>query len=316
MTEQQHKAHTYFKEQGFLPVTVETYPVLKAYEGESVLGEMTATMATVWAGSYNELYKIIQGYLCTVLFFEEGSVFFEIFRSQSRAVPYSLQEIVDTLYDLSVEAGLPFLQIYAIEERFLGEYESLKGYHVKTEYSDDHSEYVYKTDDVLELSGSVNYDKRYRIKKCVAMSNISVRPLTGENIHTCLAVQEAWCRKQECSFCRSFAGCEKHALECMTTLFEEHIYKGLLLYQDDLPVGYLIGEKRNDKVVSLYFGKATAPDFFVYLIYMIAKIHFSDVECLNLNEDMGKKGLRHFKTHLSAHELWRKYLCTFTKDRD
>jgi hypothetical protein len=316
MTEQHHKAHTYFKEQGFLPVTVETYPELKVYEGESVLAEMSATITTVWAVSYHELYKIIQGYLCTVWFFEGTPVFFEIRRPQSRAVPYSLQEIVDTLYELSVEAGLPFLQIYAIEERFLGEYESLKGYYIKTEYSDDHSEYVYKTDDLLELSGAVNFYKRKRIKKCVAMSNISARPLTGKNIYTCLAIQEAWCRNQECSFCRSFAGCEKQALELMTTLFEEHIYKGLLLYQDDLPVGYVICEKRDNKVVFLYFGKATVPDFFVYLIYMIVKIHFSDVEYLNINEDMGNKGLRQFKAHLSTHELWRKYLCTFTKASD
>jgi hypothetical protein len=184
---------------------------------------------------------------------------------------------------------------------------------MKTEYSDDHSEYAYRIKDVLELSGGINFYKRKRLKKCFAMSNISVRPITSENVYTCLTIQEAWCCKQDCSFCNSFAGCEKQALKVMVTIFKEPLYKGLILYHDEHPVGYVICEKKDNSLVFLYFGKATVPDFFVYLIYMIVKMYFSDVEYLNINEDMGNQGLRQFKAHLSAYDLWRKYGCTFTK---
>jgi hypothetical protein len=34
---------------------------------------------------------------------------------------------------------------------------------------------------------------------------------------------------------------------------------------------------------------------------------------LNLNEDMGKEGLRQFKKHLGVYEHLRKYLCTYKK---
>jgi hypothetical protein len=313
VTEQQNKVYDYFRKQGFLPVDTESYPVFRNYEqGDNRLGELTAVVAVVWGFAYHAVYKVIQGYLCSLWFHGEDSAYFEILRAEGKPA-CSLQQLVDILYNLCMEAGLPFLQIYAIEERFLEEYEALKGYAIRSEYSDDHSEYAYRIRDLLELSGGINFYKRKRIKKCVDMSNISVYPLTGENIYTCLAIQEAWCHNQECSFCHSFAGCEKQALELMTAIFEEHVYKGLLLYHDELPIGYVICEKRDDKVVFLYFGKATVPDFFVYLIYMIVKIHFPDLEYLNINEDMGNKGLRQFKAHLSAHDLWRKYTCTFMR---
>jgi hypothetical protein len=53
--------------------------------------------------------------------------------------------------------------------------------------------------------------------------------------------------------------------------------------------------------------------YFVYLIYMLFKSCLPEVEYMNLNEDMGSPGLRLFKSHLSAYELWPKYICTYTK---
>jgi hypothetical protein len=63
----------------------------------------------------------------------------------------------------------------------------------------------------------------------------------------------------------------------------------------------------------LYFLKESIANFNMYLYYTVVKMYFSSVACLNNGHDMGKEGLRTFKKHLGAHELWRKYLCTFTR---
>jgi hypothetical protein len=99
----------------------------------------------------------------------------------------------------------------------------------------------------------------------------------------------------------------------MADIFDEGVYKGILGYLNDVPVGYAICEQINEKIVILYFGKASITNFNVYLYYTIIKMYFFGVEYLNNGHDMGKEGLRIFKKHLSAHELWKKYLCTFTK---
>jgi hypothetical protein len=311
MTDQQHKAYEYFLKQGFLPVDKESYPVFKRYDGaESRLLETTATTCTIWGFAYNAIYTIIHGYLCSLWFNRNGTSHCMV---QVTGETRGLQQTIDTLYELYHEAGLPMLQIFAIEERFLKSYENIPGYDISTEYSDDWSEYAYRPQDILELSGSVNFYKRKRLKPYLNMPHVSVYPITKENFHICFQIEEAWCRQQECSLCASFAGCAKKSLEIMADIFDEGVYKGILGYLNDVPVGYAICEQINEKIAILYFGKASITNFNVYLYYTVIKMYFSGVEYLNNGQDMGKAGLRIFKKHLSAHELWKKYLCTFTK---
>jgi hypothetical protein len=129
-------------------------------------------------------------------------------------------------------------------------------------------------------------------------------------------VQNQWCAPKDCAVCASFAGCEKTAVEIMTAIFDEKIHRGLLLYCKEAPTGYVICEKKSANLTYLYFGKSIVQDYFVYLIYMIAKMYYADVKYLNINEDMGSPGLRMFKSHIGVHELWRKYLCTYTAKKE
>jgi hypothetical protein len=80
--------------------------------------------------------------------------------------------------------------------------------------------------------------------------------------------------------------------------------------------------------VYLHFGKGLIRNFFAYLIYILARDELGGAlpaggsgtpraqppaVSLNLNEDMGKEGLRQFKRHLGIYEHYRKYLCTYKK---
>ncbi|GMO69817.1 MAG: hypothetical protein Ta2A_18200 [Treponemataceae bacterium] len=313
MDEQTRTANEFFRQQGFVPANAESYSVFKEYEQCSVLQEMGATIIAAWSFKYNGLYKIVHGYLCSVYFYEGKSVYFAIHKPQGKA-ECGLQQIIDILYDLSHKAGLPFLQIKFIENRFLPEYEGITGYTVKTEFSDDDSEYAFKTKDILELSGTVNYNKRRRTKKFFDNEHVSVCPMTNENLKICFEIEEEWCKHKDCSFCESFSGCEKKALELMGCVFDDSVYTGLIGYYDDVPVGYIICEKRSKDVSFLYFGKANIQDYFVYLIHRVVQDYFTDVEYVNMNEDMGNMGLRMFKTNLGVYELWRKNICTYTKE--
>ncbi|GHU71596.1 hypothetical protein FACS189450_07870 [Spirochaetia bacterium] len=307
------RAYRYFRQQGFCPADRDAYPVYKQYAHSSGLQEMSAAIIASWSFVYHGLYKIIAGYLCGVYFYEGKPVYFTIHRPSEESA-CSLNQIIDRLYRFSREAGLPFLQIKFIDEACLGEYQNVPGYRVSAERRDSDDEYVYRVQDLLELSGPVNFYKRKRLKRCTDRADISLRPMTNENVHICMEIEEEWCRGKDCAYCASFGGCEKKALEIMIDLFDDQVHKGLFLFQDDKPAGYIICEKISEKLAFLYFGKANMEGYFVYLIYMLFKTCFPDVEYMNLNEDMGSPGLRLFKSHLSAYELWPKYICTYTKD--
>jgi hypothetical protein len=103
----------------------------------------------------------------------------------------------------------------------------------------------------------------------------------------------------------------------MVELFDERRHTGLVLYLGEERSGYVICERISEKLAFLYFGKAVVEGFFVFLIYRLftdplTRACFEGLEYLNINEDMGSPGLRLFKSHLSAYELWPKYICTFT----
>jgi hypothetical protein len=318
VTEQVSTLYNFFRGRGFVPVGRESYPEFQNTRHDSVLLDLSATLINTWGFALNSVYKNIYGYLC-VAWFCDGSpfhggvpVYFTVLRPSGNPA-YPLKEIIDILYGLAREAGLPFLPLESVEESFLEGYRGIEGYETKTEYSDDHSEYVYRVENLLELKGEKNFYKRKRIKKCLDMSDILVTPMTNENVKTCLEIQNEWCREQDCNYCGSFAGCEKKALNVMVDIFDEKVYTGLFLYHEKKPSGYIICEKINERVAFLYFGKATISNFFVYLIYLMFKDHLTGVQYMNMSEDMGNMGLRQFKQHLSVYELWRKYLCVFSE---
>jgi hypothetical protein len=142
--------------------------------------------------------------------------------------------------------------------------------------------------------------------------DISIRPITKDNVHLCLDVEEQWCSQEDCSYCRSFFGCEKEAIEIIIDIFDENIHSGLFLYNKEKPAGYIICEQLNKKISFLYFGKSNLDDGFVYLIYIMYRDYLKDVEYMNFNEDMGHPGLRKFKKLFSPYELWHKYIATYS----
>ncbi|MDR1902735.1 MAG: hypothetical protein LBQ88_10700 [Treponema sp.] len=301
-----------FIENGFLPVNKDSFFQFRNFDDkESVVMETTSTILTVWGGAVNALYKIIQGLLCITVIVEGSEAYFEI-RFPPPAAG-GLKAAMDSLWALSLKAGFTSIRIGAVEEAFLSVYDELKGYNCTTGYSDDHSEYLYRTGDLLELAGGVNLNKRTRLKKFLNNDNFSLSPLTGENIGLCLEIQKEWCLRRDCASCASFAGCETKALENMVAIFDPALYNGIVCFHEARPVGYVLWENRAGKTAFIYFAKANTANLNVYLYYMAVKQFLSAVEFININEDMGNMGIRMFKSHLGVYKLLRKYSCILAK---
>jgi hypothetical protein len=325
-------------QQGFLPVERETYALFREFKGSSILSEFSPAVSTFWTGSFHELYRFIGGSLVTVFFFDGMEPYFEINRARedaplptggnATALPQiSLRELIDTLYGIALGAGFPSLRVYGVEERFLGEYREIPGYETAVEYSDDHSEYVYKPADIVNLAGGINHKKHTHLNKFLGREDIEIKPMNNDNRRFFLDIEREWCGFQDCAACSAFAGCEYKALEIMADIYDDKYFRGLFGYVGGKASGYLIWEQREEGRAYLHFGKGLIQNFFAYLIYTLAKDELGGAAStessgpsprplavsLNLNEDMGKEGLRRFKKHLGVYEHLRKYLCTYKK---
>jgi hypothetical protein len=315
MTAAKHEAYAFFLRERFRAVDKNALPLLRDYQRATVFAEMSAALILAWSFKYHGLYKVMNGVLSIVYFDETQPVYVTLHRLPETP-RNALQRTVDALYELSRKAGLPFLQIRCVEERFLKDFEAIDGYDIRSEYRDCDSEYAYRPADFFNMSGHINKDKRGRYNKALRKTDVSFIPVTKKNIGLCVDIQSEWCHDRNCEKCASFFGCEKKALEAMADNFDGRFYKGLLLYSGGVPEGYAIGELLNPNVAVVYFGKSLADDYLFYIVYTLTSACFSDVEYINLDADVGDPGLRMFKRHLGVYELWRKYICTCRKKEE
>lgn len=306
-------AYNFFKQEGFAPTGRDSYPVFRKYESSSPLAAMTSTLIAIWSCKFNGLYKIISGYLCSVHFFDGKLVYFVVHRPPPDCGVCPLGKIIDALYELCMRVKLPCLVIRFVDESQLDDFKGVAGYRITVEQTDDDSEYIFTPRDLLNLEGSVNLNKRKRLRKCINDPAISIVPLSKDNVAICREIEAEWCKGRDCVFCESFTGCEKEALEIMISLFDETIYQGLLMYEGDKPIGYIITELADANIAYLYLGKVNRQNYFVYLLYKITDMYFRDVDYINIDEDLGNTGLRMFKSHLGTYTQWRKHILYYDK---
>ena len=125
MDETQYKLYSCLLQNGFAAADAQSHPIIKDYRIDSLLYDMTPCVIVIWSDEYHALYKFINGFLCFIQFYPDGEWGFLIASPASEQSPSklycgdNLQRIVDTLYDLSLKAGLDTLYLREIEERFL-----------------------------------------------------------------------------------------------------------------------------------------------------------------------------------------------------
>jgi len=314
MNEEHLKIHTYLLSTGFIPADARNHAAIYNFNADNLLYEKTACLFVTWSDEYNTLYRVIGGFLCTANFYPDGEFAFLVTHPAAQSVTSDdLLYVVDTLYDISVAAGFKTLYIREIEERFMEDYRQLPNYHIKEEYDENLSEYVYSADSLLDLNGKVNEEKRRQLRKFADKPNVTLQTITPENISLCLGIERQWCESQDCGICRSFVGCAKKTPEIMIDIFDGCVYQGLFGYIDDVLSGYILFEKVSGDAAYFYFAKTTVSNFSIYLYYNAIQRYMQNVKRINLGADLGIQGLRLFKRRLGPYELQKKYLCTFTK---
>jgi hypothetical protein len=308
----QKKMHTYLLDNGFIPADINSHDAIKSFNADNYLYDLTACLTVTWHDEMKSLYKIVDGFLCTANFYSDKDFCFFVTWS-ANCSGSSLQQVVDFLYEKSIEMGLDSLKIWIIEERFLDAYRQLEGYCLELIHDDNMNEYVFTAENLLDLNGSVNEEKRRQLRKFMDNPNVSLQPMTKDNVALCLEIEKAWCSRQDCDLCRSFAGCSKKTLEAMLDIFDGSVYQGILGYIEGNLAGYIVYEKVNEDIAFFYFAKTTVSNFSVYLYYICVQRYMNKAIRINIGADLGIKGLQLFKKRLGVYKLQKKYLCTLVR---
>lgn len=210
-----------------------------------------------------------------------------------------LKEALELLLEDANECGHPF-RIYGINEttRRLLE-EAMPG---KFDYEDvrDGYDYIYKTEDLIHLSGKKYHGKRNHIASFKKTYDWSYEEITQENIRDCLAMNIKWEEENRLRNPEEIDD-ELLALHRAFANYDALGFRGGLLRVDGDVVAFTMGEHLNHNTFCTHFEKAFAGIRGAYpmINQQFAERTLSSYEYINREEDVGAEGLR--KAKLSYH---------------
>ena len=210
----------------------------------------------------------------------------------------SIKPVIEELLDYCERQKIPF-RLFSTPEDKLAELQELFPGLFEYEENRDYADYIYRTEDLTNLSGKKYHGKRNHIAR-FKEGNWSFEPMGSENLEDCREMNAAWCRANDCGKDESLRE-EQCAVERALRHFAELDFFGGVLRLDGRVVAFTIGERLNGDTAVVHIEKAL-PE--VQGAYPAINREFVAQMCqeyayINREEDLGIEGLR--KAKLSYH---------------
>ena len=181
----------------------------------------------------------------------------------------------------------------------------------KIEPDPDNSDYLFKTEDLINLPGKKYDGKRNLIRKFRSAYDYEYVALNASNAESVLEFEDAWCSIKDCDNVTGLYN-ERDALRDIIANFSNFKLTGGAIKVEGMIRAVAIGERLNKDTGVMHILKA---DPNVTGLYQVIMNEFlsgegSGFKFINLEQDLGIEGLR--KSKLSYHpvEMVRKYTLT------
>lgn len=176
-------------------------------------------------------------------------------------------------------------------------------------YIEDDSDYLYEIETFVSYPGRKLHAKRNLVAQFLRDYNAEILPLNDENAHLATEVLNRWqkdigAKKEETDF-----------FPCLESL--QNIKKlnqiGEIFLIDGIPQGFVMGERYNKEYCVIHFAKGNneIKGIYQYMFSVFAQSN-KEKQCdfINLEQDLGKEGLRAMKKSYQPIKLLQKYRVT------
>jgi hypothetical protein len=172
----------------------------------------------------------------------------------------------------------------------------------------DTFDYIYSSEDLINLSGKKYQPKRNHISYFMKNNNWSYETLTKENIPECLEMSKLWLDGALEEYKEELEG-ELKIIERVFDNYDELDYVGGLIRVDGKVVAYTMGEKGPDGVFCVHIEKAFADIRGAYPMVnqQFVKNELSEYKYINREDDTGAENLRKAKLSYYPTILAEKY---------
>jgi len=172
----------------------------------------------------------------------------------------------------------------------------------------DHFDYVYRTDELIELAGGKYHAQRNHINSFTRSYRYRYEPLREEYLSACLYLCARWCQVKKCDEDMSLLG-EWEAIGEVLAHYQTLGLQGGVILIDDRVQAFSCGELLNKDTAVIHLEKADPELRSLYAVInqQFTREVWAGVPFINREQDLGEPGLRKAKLSYHPHRLVEKY---------
>ena len=225
-----------------------------------------------------------------------------------------IQKALRFIVDDGVRSGGKFL-LFGLNADDVAQLEALYPGMFEITLNRDAFDYVYKREDLAELSGRKYQPKRNHISYFMKNNNWSYESINSHNIGECYEMSKQWLAMSESEHREDLMD-ELEIIEVFCDNFDKLDCIGGLLRVDGKVVAYTIGERLDDETFCVHIEKAFSSVRGAYpaINQQFVINELSEYKYIDREDDVGIENLRKAKLSYQPAMLCEKYEAVFIND--
>jgi hypothetical protein len=265
------------------------------------ISEFTFTNLFIWRSAYQIKISRLKNFLCLLSDQKENPFFFPPIGEGDMIECY--QGLLQYLLGKTTHPKIVRVPESAVQQM------DWKTSGMKIELDRSQCDYVYRTQDLIELKGRKYHRKRNHIKQFQGKYVYQYIPLAPEWIPQCLQLETDWCDLRHCEASPGLLN-ESVAIKEAFTHFENLGVKGGAILINGKVEAFTFGEPLNPETVVIHIEKANPAYEGLYptINQAFLEHQWSGYIYVNREQDLGEEGLRKAKESYFPHHLVNKYV--------
>jgi hypothetical protein len=273
--------------------------ILLAYEPQT--SEWTFTNLFIWRSRYGFRWCMYEDWLLVTCKSRGGFCAF-----QPIGPPPRVEAVRVLLGWLGEKKGEADPRILKADKKLVSEIQGETQFAI--EPVRDHFDYVYKTEDLIQLAGRKYHSKRNHLSKFKRTHSFGYAPLGREHVQPCLDLAEEWCQWRRCEEDMNLLDEWEAVREALNHFDALELRGGVILIGDEVKA-FSLGEALNGQTAVVHVEKADPeiPELYSVINQQFCEGSWSGLTYVNREQDLGMPGLRKAKLSYYPDHLVEKF---------
>lgn len=221
-----------------------------------------------------------------------------------------LTELVDILIERNTNFTDREYLFGDVDENFIEDLKKYTGFKIDVTEDVNDFEYVYNTNDLIELKGKKYHGKKNHVNSFEKTYEYKIKAISNEKVvKDCMTLLHRWHEEVAVTVDKEML----MEIDAIKDLFSElHLFdlKSIAIYVGGELAGFAVGERANDKIAIIHVerGEIAYKGIYAFLNKKFLEESFADTEFVNRQEDTGNAGLRKAKQSYHPAKMVKKYL--------